>query len=427
MVNSVVKIEKKILIFWGAISTMPILTLFGNTWFTYVSLVMGIYYLLKESSKSKLSVKKNFYIIIFVFAIISSIICLVSSMEDYWRNDQYKNIVWEILYLIIFLHFLSSKKNEAIYYIKGIYYASVIQVFWGFLQLVFHFLLRIELNDVLFGELFHMQTRALTQYKGDSIALSGLCWNVGNLGALVCMGYMLTSNPAMKLIFIVFSLLSGSRTLLLGMIVCVFGEFVLLIIGKLKKIKCTKIFLIMAVLIFAALVLAINTSFFELITSKITYLMNAFSSDFLKSQTSARIHSRYWITIGDVTAWSGLLHSLFGWGNGCSGYPFAEIFGQFVGEQWVVECDFINRLWSFGYIGFTLWYGWFAWLIIKSLKIEKKYVVLFVAILIEGITYNVVMGWCYLGLLVFFSFIYKKVNVFDELKIAIKDRRNWII
>ena len=232
MVNSVVKIEKKILIFWGAISTMPILTLFGNTWFTYVSLVMGIYYLLKECSKSKLSVKKNFYIIIFVFAIISSIICLVSSMEDYWRNDQYKNIVWEILYLIIFLHFLSSKKNEAIYYIKGIYYASVIQVFWGFLQLVFHFLLRIELNDVLFGELFHMQTRALTQYKGDSIALSGLCWNVGNLGALVCMGYMLTSNPAMKLIFIVFSLLSGSRTLLLGMIVCVFGEFVLLNIGN---------------------------------------------------------------------------------------------------------------------------------------------------------------------------------------------------
>ena len=106
---------------------------------------------------------------------------------------------------------------------------------------------------------------------------------------------------------------------------------------------------------------------------------------------------------------------MFGWGNGCSGYPFSTWYNQYVGDSWVVECDFINRLWNFGYIGFALWYGWYGYNVVKSAKIDKRYVVLFAALLRMGVTYNVMMGWCFMTLLLIFTFIAKKRNIFDEL------------
>lgn len=414
MENELTKVEKRVLTFWGAVSTMPILTLFGNTWFTWMTLIMCAYYFFKECFFRTMKVKVNFYLVIFAISVFSSLACLISSMPQYWKDVQYKNIIWEILYLIVFFYFVSSKRNESTYYIKGIYYAAIIQVFWGFLQLLFHYVLKTELNDLLFRDLLHMQTRSLTQYKGSSIALSGLCWNAGNLCALICIGYLLTSRRILKFIFIVFSLLCGSRTLLLGIFVCVFGDLITTSFKGRVKIKKFNIIAAIGIAVVILFVFALNKSLFELATNKIDYIFNAFSSDFLNSQASSKVHSRYWKSIFDVTAWSGLFHSLFGWGSLCSGYPFSVIFNQYVGEQWVVECDYINRLWNFGYVGFFAWYGWYLLLMVKSIRLDKKYLVLFGALLVEGITYNVIMEWSFMALLVIFSFIYKDINLFEE-------------
>ena len=406
---------EKLLIIYGFVAPMPILTFMGMTWFSWATILFGLFILSLILRKRCIVWKWNFYGVIFLFTIISSIICLMTNMPSYWRIPQYKNIIWEIMYFAIFMFFLTSKDADSAFFLKGIYYSSIFQMFWGFLQFTLFNVMQIRINDIIFGDLLRMQTRELTQTKGNSIALSGMCWNVGNLVALMCFGYFFCNSTILKLLFIMFSLLSGSRTLLLGMCVCVAGD---IYIHKTKKphLKKKTLGLIVLIGVIIIVMMLSNQQLLTLVTEKINYLFMAFSKDFLANQTSSKIHRRYWVTIGQVAEWNGMLHNLLGWGNGCSGYPFSEIFGQFLGDQWVVECDYINRLWSFGFTGFILWYGWFVKMLLKGRKIDKRYLVLFSAILIEGVTYNAIQGWCYLTLLVIFSDVIRKQNTFQILE-----------
>lgn len=409
------KMSKKLLLLYGFIAPMPILTFMGVTWFGWATMLFGIAILCRIIGKKKILLKWNFYCVILVTVIISSLICLMTDLPAYWKVEQYKNIVWEVMYFSIFMWFLISKEDDASVFLKGIYYSSIFQMFWGFLQFVFYNVMQIKINNIIFGDLLKMQTRELTQLKGNSIALSGMCWNAGNLAALMCFGYFFCDSTFLKVMFIAFSLLSGSRTLLLGMCICVIGD---LYIHKNEKISLNRNTIIWALSIVTVMVVIIfnNRLILTHLIEKINYLIEAFSRENLSSQTSSKIHLRYWLTIGQVAKWNGTIHNLFGWGNGCSGYPFSAIFGQFVGEQWVVECDYINRLWSFGFVGFFLWYGWFIKMMLNGLKIDKKYFFLLFAILIEGITYNVIQMWSYLTLLIFFSDVMKEKNVFNIMQ-----------
>ena len=131
-------------------------------------------------------------------------------------------------------------------------------------------------------------------------------------------------------------------------------------------------------------------------------MMGTLSLDYLHTQSSSTVHARYWTSVPIVTQWNGVLNNLFGYGNGCSGYPFAILYGQYDDHNWVVECDYINNLWSFGYIGFALWYSWYGNHVFKGKKLDKKFLVLFLGLLVEGITYNVTFNWCFLFLLFVF-------------------------
>jgi hypothetical protein len=156
---------------------------------------------------------------------------------------------------------------------------------------------------------------------------------------------------------------------------------------------------------------------FSAIIEKLNYMLDSFSGSYLATQTSSKIHTRYWITIPKVTRWAGWVRGLFGFGINCSGYPFTSLFNQFPGEPWVVECDYIDYLWNYGYVGFALFYVMFFKNIIRSLKINKKYAVVILGILVEGVTYNVLFNWCFLTMILCFVCLDYRIDIFDHGKL----------
>lgn len=406
--------EKGYLTLYGFFSTMPILTLFDNTWFTWMTIVFVIYVIVIK--RTNLKIHKTFYFAVFACSIISAMVCLFTDMPDYWHNIQPKNVMWEVLFLVVFIYFYKNRTDtDAIYFIKGVYFAAIFQMCWGVLQFVFYSMFQISINQVIFGDFLHMQTRMLTQYKGNSIALSGMCWNVGNLAPLIVIGYSLTNSMILKIAFLCFSVISGSRTMLLGMVASVAVECIISVVKRKKKIKLRHVLVIVSFFVLGIVTLLCINPVRIAVFDKVNDLMQAFSKASLTTQSSARVHARYWTTIPRVTQWSGVIHSLFGYGLGCSGYPFSVLLNQYVGEEWSVECDYISKLWSTGYVGFVVFYTWLGSQIMKAKKINPRFLVLFGGILAEGITYNVMFNWCTLTILLLIALVSLKRDPFNEL------------
>ena len=76
--------EKGYLTLYGFFSTMPILTLFNNTWFTWMTIVFVIYVIVIK--RTNLKIHKTFYFAVFACSIISAMVCLFTDMPDYWHN-----------------------------------------------------------------------------------------------------------------------------------------------------------------------------------------------------------------------------------------------------------------------------------------------------------------------------------------------------
>ena len=413
------KIERIVLMVYAFTFTAPVLTLFGKTWYTWLSLIISLYYLVKNYKNDGINIKFSIYLLIFIFAIFSSFICYISEVPDYLKDEQLINIIWEIIFLILFYEFYSGKDTNGIYFVKGIYYAAIINMIWGFLQLIAYQLFGLKINELIFDNLLHMVSgRTLTPDRGNSIMLTGFTWNAGAIAALMVIGYMLSKKLITKLSFILFALLCGSRTLLLGIGVCVALELCVCIYrSKVLKNRKTMIIILFIVVILGAAMCVPKIS--NLVISKVTDLLNSLSSSYLSTQTSSRVHARYWTATLQVVQYSGIVHTLFGWGIGCSGHPFSMLFNHFPGYAWVIECDFINILWEYGVIYFMLFYGYFAYNIIKGTKIDYRYFIMFIAILIEGITYNVLLNWGFPTILIIFTLIKNNRNIFEEINIGL--------
>ena len=396
--------EEKLLFIYGFIGTMPIVEVLGFTGLTWLTLLM-IGYLFFNGIKCKIKKATLPFIVFTLLTFVSSFICLVSGMDRMWKTIQIPNMIWQACFLIIFLNYYNRKgMQKCLFYIKGVYWASFAHAIWGILQLLIYEIAHVSINKVIFFDLMHVQMAEYVQMRGNgnSIAMTGFCWNAGNFAPLLVIGYVFSPSIYLKMLFAAVSILSGSRTGIIGIITCVVVEVFFRLSKRHKKIKRTYIVGGGVILLIAIVTICSNSKLMDSISHRIQEMMGTLSLDYLHTQSSSTVHARYWTSVPIVTQWNGVLNNLFGYGNGCSGYPFAILYGQYDDHNWVVECDYINNLWSFGYIGFALWYSWYGNHVFKGKKLDKKFLVLFLGLLVEGITYNVTFNWCFLFLLFVF-------------------------
>ena len=406
-------IEKILLMVMGFVGTAPILQIKGVTLFTFLTFIVAIFSGVEAIKRDRLSFNKEciFYFLIFISSCISVIVCFNSDIPYFWKDVQFKHLIWIVLFLFIFIIYASQKKYYLVnYYLKGIYIASIVQTAWGCLQFIVYYLNGKLLNDIVFIDLLGMVEQA-SQVKEGGVTLTGLCWNAGNIAPLIIFGYAFTNKFYLKCLFVGFSFLSGGRTLLIGMAICVFVDMLhsykklgIYVKRNIAVVIITAIAGVMAVVIF-------KKDIIISIVDKMFSLLDSFTV--LQTQSSARVHIRYWTSIPYITMNNPILTNLFGFGLNCSGYAQVLYFNQYADSlyAWVLECDYVNILWNTGYVGFILNYIWIGKNVIKAVKIDYKYTIFFAGILISGITYNVMFNWCWLAIIFCFILVVKKEKV----------------
>lgn len=397
--KSKMTLEEKFVFIFGFISTMPILQIKGTSVFTFFALLMAVYFVLKiffEKKNPFIQIANVWYVFIVLTGFISAVLCLTSEMQVYWKTNQYTNMLWLLLFLIILIYFNRKEGvQSAMAFLNGVYWAAIFQTIWAILQFVIYEITDISINTVFFTEVLNMVEQATHWKYNGSIALSGFCWHVGNMTPLVTFGYVFSKNKLVKLLIIFYAIICNSRTTLLGILFCLFFEFVYYF--KEKKDMHKKI-IVVAMLALAAIGCFVFQDKLIGVAQKVIDVVADGGVD-----TSALTHLNYWTSLPFFFTNLDVKHLLFGFGLENSGFPFAEHFLQYVGEQWVVECDYINQLWNTGIIGFVLVYGWIINVYQTCKKNSQMYSIFILALLFEGITYNVIFKWCWVVLFALYS------------------------
>lgn len=398
---------------FGILAPMPIISFFGITAYVWCILICGIYTFLKWSSEGFIISRKIelSYLLIIVFTIISYIFCFIR-MPDIWTSDLVKSLIQYICLILVFIYFSGCRNKKPLFqYIKGIYISSLIQMIWGYLQLLFSYF-SIDINYMVFNKLLKM-AEITTQQQFGRLKISGFCWNAGNLAPLIIFGYVYTKNKYLKLAFIILSLLSGSRTMILGMGVCLILQCLQFL--KTKKIKKNIFAFIVFVIIFGVIFILLNYNAVNNFITRLTNQLNIIEN--ISTEGSTNTHYFYLASVLDVTRRNSLLSNLVGYGPGCSGYVFTHFYNYYsdIGK-WNVECDYINMLWNYGYIGFVLYYFWYIKNVLIVVKIDKKYLVMFFTFLAEGFFYNITFNWMELLIIIIFILDKKGTNIFEIKK-----------
>lgn len=392
---------------FGMFSTMPILSIFGITMYVWGIVICGLIALL-DWIRYGIKISKNTeisYIIMSILTCVSYYIC-ISRMPEKWKNGIGTAFIQFILTLIIYVYFLSLKNKQPLKkFVYGVYVSSIFQMIWGYAQIIFNYMGK-DLNNLVFKNILHMVSDSATQYQFGNLKVSGLCWNAGNLAPLVIFGYVYTNSIYLKILFVILSILSGSRTMMLGILFCLVLETIIRLKNKGKlSAKKILIFILAAILCVGFILINWNTTI--LFFNRIAGLLNITNN--IKREGSTNTHYFYLSSIIRTTKLNDILSNLFGYGPGCSGYVFSHFYGYYVNSpKWSVECDYVNRLWNYGYFGTLVYYYWYIKNVFLCKKIDSKYIVLFVTLLFEGLFYNITFNW--VSLLITFIFILEKEN-----------------
>ena len=406
------KIYSTALLLFGILAPMPIISLFSFTMYVWCIMILGMIAFVELVNQGRLKLDKRSdlaFIAVIVTWLISYLICVIK-MPAKWNSGIGTSFV-QLCFLIVVYFFFSQREKVQylVYYIKGIYISSIIQMVWGYAQLLFDAIGK-DLNTIVFRDILHMMGEYATQYQFGRLKVSGLCWNAGNFAPLITFGYIYTKNRYLKVAFFMMGFLSGSRTLMMGLLVSAAIE--LMVTNKFKTTISKKkiVFLIATV---TAILIAVLSNI-DIVLKKIveiTDLLDIMSR--VKTEGSASTHLYYLTSIPAITMKNDLLSNLFGYGPGCSGYAQSELMNFYAdSDKWSIECDYVNQLWSYGYVGFVVYYCWYLKNIVKTLKLDKKYVVLFAAFLFEGLLYNITFNWVLFLIISVFLLEKSKVNIF---------------
>lgn len=411
--NNNKKIIGKAMTLWGVVSAMPIVSIFSITAFVWGQMIFLAVLIISMLYSKKIIINNTIeksYISYSVVAIMSTIVSFLV-MPDGWTKGWIQGFIQLLIISIFYFYFCDSRKN---FYLKkfvdGVYYSSLIQLFWGMAQYLLY-KKNIDLNKIVFSDILNTMKEASSQITDQGIKISGFCWNAGNFAPLVLFGLAYSKNIFIKCLFVLIAVLSQSRTLLVGIIVYLV-IYLLDILKNRKKISKSTFLCLSSLIIVGIGAAPFIFDAMTLITGTVNKAINSMF-DF-ETNASNLTHLYYYTHVIDATKENNLFNNLFGFGLGCSGYAYpnsAQAIYLGSNVKWTIESDYINCLWSFGYIGFTFYYFWFV-NNIRKIKNDKCTAFL-IALLVEGITYNVSWDWMKLLIISIFILYRNGIDCFD--------------
>lgn len=409
-----INFEKLMLVF-GFFAGAPIISFAHLTGYVYFLCIVGLMSLIKQlKGECKVEKRKdNILFAIYVLWVFASYFVCWNRMPELWTSDLLNSIVQFVLVIFIYITLDSGSKGNTLCklnFVKGIYYSSVAQMVWAFLQWGLY-IAGVDLNNLIFNQVLHMTSDEATQISYYGIKLSGFCWNSANMAPLMVFGFLYSRNTKIKLLFLIVSLISNSKTLMAGILICIFMSAIVPIFENLR-IKRKNIILAFVVALVGIAICFVFWSNVSVWADKVLDLFNVFEN--IGKEPSTYAHFRYLSTIPEVTRRNSPISNVFGFGPGCSGFVFSKYFNQYNGIKWSLECDYANILWQYGYIGFLLYYTWLLSGINNLRKIDNKYISLFVSFLMMGFMYNITFNWVFLLILLTFSLGRNGYSIFSS-------------
>ena len=410
------------LLLFGILAPMPIISLFSITMYVWCIMILGMIALVGWVNQGRVKLDKRYdraFATVIATWLISYLICAIR-MPAKWTSGIVASFVQLCFLIIVYIFFSQKEKVQYLaYYLKGVYISSIVQMVWGYTQIVFDAIGQ-DLNTIVFRDVFHMMGEYATQYQFGRLKVSGLCWNAGNFAPLITFGYIYTKNSYLKVAFFVLGFLSGSRTFMMGLLVSTAIELI-----ATRKIKTTVskkkvVFLVVTVTV---IVIAFVTNIDSILKKvvEITDLLDI--KNRVRTEGSANTHLYYLTSIPAITMKNDFISNLFGYGPGCSGYAQSELMNFYPElDKWSIECDYVNQLWSYGYIGFAIYYYWYIKNTLSTFKLDTKYVALFITFLFEGLLYNITFNWVQFLLISIFIMSKEKIDIFKINDITVFQR-----
>lgn len=353
--------------------------------------------------------------------LISGFMMYIGSLPNEWKESSRNQI---ILYLVIVLVlFLKFNDNEIAELIKGLRVGLFINIIWGFIQFVLFSFANFDINDVIFNKILSMREEATTFNNSlNTICITGLNWHPAQLVPIIILAYFLYDSILLRCLLIILAFISTNTTCIITLVLCLGTSFIKYNanrkVGKESMHVNTKAFLIILALIMIV-TLAINgdvvSYFMDNAKRVITRVSSAYTG--ININNSTRLHLRYYTAYPLIFSYYGFKNALFGIGFECSGYPFTELFGQYMGmKSWHVESDLINFLVGRGIIWTISHYALLFIIVVKGRKISPKYAMIVLLLMGCGIFYNNNFLWVEFLIYILFIVINNNYNIFGSIK-----------
>lgn len=371
------------------------------TYFVLFEVLFIIYMIIMKRKIFKIPI---LLLLLMIEILVSATFALHSTIPNSYKSTAIYMTLLLIpsFFVIMYLRKLILKRKKYISLIRhALKLICGLQIVWAILQYLF-FLDNINLNKIVFENILHLNLNITN-------SICGFSWHPGTLAPIIVLSYFLYKNLLFRILIIFVSLICNNATAFIGGLFCLlisFFEFL-----KEKKIKREKIIKISVIFI---ILLGIGFYFnvFSFGIEKIERIIGRITGSVYDQ--SAIGHIRYYTSLANVIKISSPAQILFGYGTGCSGYPIDQLYDQYSFlNNWAVESDFMNILYSWGIVGFILVYILIGIIIVKGYKIDKRYSYVTLIITLEGITYNVLYDWVLLLFMLFFICIKKEIDFWE--------------
>ena len=410
----------------GLTSTIQIFEVFGITLFTIMTLICGGFIVL---TRRRLYFGGKWFLVYFLsvaMSVLASVTLLPSyhiPREDDWIKYSVEGALITTMLYFAYVFLITDKGKKRTLFFRGLYHSCVLQLFWSYFQYTFATVTGKNINQILFADILQMWSGNITQYKNGHIAISGLNVNAGLLPPILMFLYVYTSKKWIRVLLLLLFFISGSSTMALcGLMLLGISMFVKMKEMRSNGIRIRANYLVSsaAIGVAAATVIFqpnIYNRMYDIFSLLVSRLTSVRSANYLDGSTFA--HARYFTSIPYILSNINPINALFGFGIRCGGVPFVKFFNQYPDLIYGTECDITLSLYGMGLVGLAVMYWLLFCIVLKGKKLDSKYLVFIVPIILSGLFYSIQLNWVLLVEWMLFWGVKRKMD-FTSLMMDVK-------
>lgn len=304
--------------------------------------------------------------------------------------------LWLFVILLAFHVRREDGDRSASAFLRGMDWSCRIQLAWCILQMGLYYVLKLDINAKLFGELLHMNNET-SQYRNGILACTGLHWHAANLIPVLVYTYFRHRSIWVKGLCLMLVYLTRNATALIAIAFAVGLDF--LSFAKYtvcdkrssvsRKIMVYTVFGVVAVVLISPVLLPKVREMAQYLLLRVYQIWNPTAGN-----ESSAVHFNYYRHLPHILQNIPAPELIFGSGLNTSGYRFTQFFGQYAESVWTVESDFVNGILNKGLLGVALQYGFLLVLWCRLRKTGQKPMSRLILVLIlSGFIYDNQFIW----------------------------------